>query len=949
MCRMFRTIVLTLMMGLCFSTLVSAQDTGEKTRVRVGYIDYQGFIEQTQGGEYIGYGAEYLDQIAEYENLEYEYVHGSWSELLEQLKTGELDLLCHAQYTKDRAQDYIFSKHSVGIETDVIYARMDAGFYFHDYEGLNGSRIGVLSGSYQTEVLKEYAKRQNFQYTEVSYENESDAFSALQRGQVDAVAMGSLAKRTDVKVICNFGAEPYYFITGKMHHQLMEQINQGLDEIKINDKYFEADLYSKYYGNSAWSTQVPLTREEQNYIEQSPVLRVALGADMQPMAYINQETGQLTGITPALLDKIAEKTGLQFEYVPLAGQSAQYVYDYFRQNNIALIAGVEVNEFNEHTPGLTLTDPYFTGRKVMVGREGVEVSAEGNYKIAIVGGSGTLPYVIEKEFPAYELKTYDSIEACLKAVKSGDADVMMDNQYLIEKYLTKPQYEDLTVVPGIELPENQAISTVNYLDETDERRERLSNPCLKSILNKAIGVLSKSEIDAILIQYTVVQRDELSFGDVLYKYRYTFMALGFVVLVIITAFAMILWIKQRHYQEMNRSNEHLKVAIAHANDANAAKSQFLAQMSHEIRTPMNGIIGLTAIARSELENRRQIAENLDKIEESSKVLLDIINDVLDMSAIENNKLKLSYEEFDLKEVLESIASMYHSSCKQKKIEFNMVLEHMTEEILVGDALRVKQILLNLLSNAVKFTPAGGKVSILISQEAVRENQVFFKFTISDTGCGISEDMKNRLFKPFEQESADTARKHGGSGLGLSITKSLVTLMKGAIRVESVQNQGTVFTVDLPFDLQDKLNDDEYEKSAVHKKNYDFSGHRALLAEDVEINREVAAKLLENVHVETVCAKNGKEAVDLFESSEAGTFDVILMDVNMPLMDGYEATRIIRSSAHIQAKSIPIYAMTANAFTNDIADALAAGMDGHIAKPIDTEVLFATLEKVFQQI
>lgn len=535
--------------------------------------------------------------------------------------------------------------------------------------------------------------------------------------------------------------------------------------------------------------------------------------------------------------------------------------------------------------------------------------------------------------------------------------------------------------------------------------------------------------------------------------------------------------ERRKSVELEEKNQQLVKAVQAAQTASGAKSQFLAQMSHEIRTPMNAIIGLTTIAKSEIQNPEKIKEYLTKIDNSSRLLLGIINDILDMSAIERGKLKIGKEVFNFRKQLSSIVSVFYQQAKNKQITFRVHMNGVTEETLIGDELRVNQVMMNLLSNAVKFTPSGGCIDFIVTQTSRSLDKVYMRFEVRDTGCGMSEDMMKRLFSPFEQQDASTARKHGGSGLGLSITRHLVEMMGGTIRAESVQNQGSTFIVDLPFlssneplpqndnfqDIRILVVDDEedacqycgilldrlgvrydyvtdgeaalealgeaedsgepytlcmvdwqmpsmdgleltreirsifgdesvvvivsaYDMNEIQEEGreagvsyfvekpmfqsslfnvlqrvagkgiedkdkkpgeYDFSGKHVLLAEDVELNREVAVKLLNMVGIEVSCAEDGYEAVEIYDKAPDGFFDCILMDINMPRMDGYEAVRAIRKSSKPDALTVPVFAMTANAFSEDVTAVMDAGMNGHIAKPIETEILYETLQEVFK--
>lgn len=544
-------------------------------------------------------------------------------------------------------------------------------------------------------------------------------------------------------------------------------------------------------------------------------------------------------------------------------------------------------------------------------------------------------------------------------------------------------------------------------------------------------------------------------------------------------FLVIFKMKIKNFQMMEEKNQQLMDTLIQADEASQAKSRFLARMSHEIRTPMNAIVGLTEIAKKHLTDPNRIEQYLSKIDSASHVLLNIINDVLDMSAIKNNKLKIAHEKFDMKKIINSITAIYYNQCKQKGIKLEVISACLTHEILIGDSLRVNQIILNLISNASKFTPAGGKIRFEITEKAYKKQTIFIRIIVSDTGIGMTPEMLTRLFNTFEQENANTAQQYGGSGLGLSIVKNLVELMHGSISVESKKGIGSMFTVDLPFSIPkidelsssksindlrvlvvdndcasriymtsilDRINvqydiattteqtvkmlstadkagkhydicfidckasfadsitltknirkiydkkalviilsaydiseigenmetsgadiflqkplfqstvfnmlisltDKNYIKGTFHKESYDFHGKKVLLAEDNALNTEIAIELLNSVNLNVDHAENGQIAVDKFLTAPIGTYDIILMDIQMPVMNGYQATKTIRSSSHPNAKSIPIFAMTADAFTENVAEALSAGMNGHIAKPIDTHILYRTLCNCLRQ-
>ncbi|MDD3335318.1 MAG: response regulator [Eubacteriales bacterium] len=808
------------------------------------------------------------------------------------------------------------------------------------------------------------------------------------------------------------------------------------------------------------------TPEEQAYIQSNQTIRVGLQAARPPYSVYDENTGTFTGINADILDEISATTGLSFNYIPMtAGVTS---INLLASGDYDVLCGIERDHFADNE-AIDATVAFMESAIVPVGRAGEPIDMNSALTVTFPSSFQALEDVMKEQYPNAILKLLPTNRECLDAVVAGEADVFIQNTYILGRMLQEPKYENLDILPVQIMTEHTAMAV-----------PKTENPLLLSILNKAIIGLDKAVVNSSLIEHTFATRYHMTFLDLLYKFRLEISIIAVLVLACFVLLIALAAVRRRGERVLVKKNEELSTAIRQAQQASTAKSQFLARMSHEIRTPMNAIVGMTTLAKIKVNDPQCTTEYLNKIDMSSKVLLNIINDVLDMSAIENEKLKLANSPFDFKELVNSVTTLYYSQCKAKNIDFNVVLTDVTEEVLVGDSLRVNQILLNLLSNAVKFTPAGGKVELAIAQRAIREDKVYFELKVSDTGCGMDEEMLSRLFRPFEQESAVTAQKHGGSGLGLSISKNLVEMMHGTIQVASTKEVGTTFTVNLSFgqsdhtfqqtsdkfksiralvvdddavsreyttvvlkrigidhdcavtgeqaiqmleeahdkgwgydvclvdwkmpgmdgiqvtrrirDLFDEdtviiivsaydlseiedeakaaganlfvtkplfqstifdvlmtLSGGKYKNASADVQQFDFSGKRVLLAEDNVLNMEIATELLEMTGIAVEPAVNGQEAVDKFEASTPGTYDVILMDVQMPLMDGYEATRAIRSSSHSQAHSIPIYAMTANAFIDDVNAALSSGMNGHIAKPIDTEVLYRTLKNCFREI
>ena len=389
----------------------------------------------------------------------------------------------------------------------------------------------------------------------------------------------------------------------------------------------------------------------------------------------------------------------------------------------------------------------------------------------------------------------------------------------------------------------------------------------------------------------------------------------------------------------------LRDALMNARQANEAKKEFLSHMSHELRTPLNAINGMAQIAISSMEDRHKVESCLHKISDSSQKLISLVSNILDMSKIDSNKLILNQEQFLLDHILYELSDLMCTQAEMNRLKFNLVLKKLEHNHLVGDPLRLNQIISNCISNSLKFTPAGGYIRLEAEEQGVYGNKAMFCFTITDTGKGMSEEFIERLFIPYEQEDSSITRKYGGTGLGMSITKNLVSLMSGSIQVSSKLGQGTVITILIPFEIYEDASAYPKKLSVPKQREYDFTGCNALVAEDNEVNKEIINEFLKYARIRVDSAECGREAYDKFITSAPGYYKMIFMDIQMPDQTGYETAAQIRASQHPDAKEICIIAMSADAYPEDVTKSLEGGMNYHIAKPLDMEQLYQLIDQI----
>ncbi len=664
-----------------------------------------------------------------------------------------------------------------------------------------------------------------------------------------------------------------------------------------------------------------LSELEKSCVAAHPTLKIGYVQDRVPVSFTRD--GDMAGIARYIFDSISQRCGIAFEYVPLP--AGQVTYEYLLGQGLDLVSSVEYNEENLTANGILISQPYLSCRKVVVAKEGLEFSSAASFTVAVSTGSQTLHKVMGKMFPNFTLEDYESITDCLDAVREGEADLTIQNQYVAEHWIVKPIYEDLQVIPVPGLEDEQCFSAVvAFGDYSGPSQE--DGRVLIGILNKAIAAMTEDETGTYIIRGVMENQYEFTARDFLYQYKYTVMLLGAALAVILVL--MLLLTRQRIRYAEDRANAR-------------ARAQFLSTMSHEIRTPLNGLIGLNYLMAQKLDDRETLNKYLDESTVTAKYLLSLVNDILDMSELQDRRVELSEKPVDLELLMNTVDSVVRGGMEEKGIRYAADIR-ISSPYILGDEARIQQVLLNLLDNARKFTPGGGNVTLTLRQEPAGDGAVRNIATVADTGCGMSEEFQKRIFDVFSQDLGTVSKGNQGTGLGLAISRSLVKLMGGELDFSSRAGEGTTFT----FSFTSRLSGTRPAGNAGEPHGEGGAPARTgkiLVAEDNELNGEILLELLAGEGFEADLAENGKIALDTFAASAPGTYGTVLMDLLMPEMDGFETAMAIRALPRPDAGTVRIYACTANAFPEDRERALAAGMDDFLTKPIDVTELMRRLE------
>lgn len=903
--------LIVLIFTASFLPAVSARAEEEREVLKVAFPEAQGINEIYEDGTYGGIVYDWLTEIAKYTGWEYEFIGSDADSIMSGMMEGEYDLMGGMFYQDSFEEYFNYPKYIMGSNYSLlIYRKNDKDIRNYDYNTLNGKRIGVyVRAESKIKRLEKFLDFNNIKCELVYYDNVEAYENCLDDPQVDIMLGSDVYMSDEYNVAGGFASDPYYLVSSKARPELCEELNEAMEAIYSANANFANELYDKYFPDK-YINSVNYTKEEIAFIEKCGIIRVAAVENIYPFSY--EQEGSVTGIVNTSLDTIADKTGLKFEYV--------YARNYQEALNLVIEGKADIfsnfmdSELTAESLGLVRTANYAVMDSVILRNKNNFDTEKGFIMAAPMGRS------LKTWYENDTIRYYKNYKEGLNAVNKGEADYIRMPASVAEGMLAGDYYANVVLVGDTNFREEISLAMSAPVDVT-----------LYSILSKAINNFSVEEQMRILNQNSVNVKNNATLKALVY----TNPVLAVVICVGIILFFSVVIILINAYRMRAKV---MRVRLEKAEEMSKAKSDFLSRMSHEIRTPMNAIIGLTNLTLMSENTPPAVTKNLNQIDASAKFLLSLLNDILDMSKIDNDKMKLMSSPFDLNSVVDRMKSMFAAQAKSKGIQlvFSCNIEN---SIYTGDEMRLQQILTNLLSNACKFTDVGGRIEFMIEQQGWEEEKAKLYFAVKDSGIGIDEKDVKRIFNVFEQ-ARGSGRGITGTGLGLAISSSLVQAMGGELQVESRPDYGSVFHFTICLPVYNGMLPESIK--GKHENLHSLEGISILLAEDNDINAEIAAELLKFQKMSVQRADNGQKALELFAGSPPGTFDIILMDINMPVKDGLTAAAEIRRLPREDAAKIPILAMTANTFQEDRDKAYDSGMNGFLPKPFDVDQLYEIL-------
>ena len=911
----------------------AAEETAPVKVVRVGSFE-DTFNYVNEKGARKGYGYELLQTLSGYTGWQFEYVTCDWSDCFEKLKNGEIDIMGGISYTEDRAEEMLFSDEPMGEEKYYLYADLSrADISASDFKTLNGKKIGVLMGTEPEVMLTEWEEKYGLKTEHVNISNNEDVKQKLANHEIDCFVSleESFWAERGISTITRVGESGIYYAINKNRPDLKEELDSAMRAVEDEAPFYTADLYKRYF--SMDYTPI-LTGEEKAWLTEHGAIRMGFLTSDSGVSTFDPATGKLTGAITDYIQFAADCLGnqeLEFQLVGYDSKEAEL--DALRSGEIDMIFHFDQNPNLAEEYHFARTNTTWITNLMAVTNK--QYFNENNVnRIAVPQNKLSLKKYLAFYYPQWEIVDCDTQEDAAKLVKDGQADCFVTGISSENKYSKKYSFYSVPLVNPV-----KSCFAVNS-----------GNRSLLSILNKTIKAMPVNMLAGALAMYKSSAR-KVTLSDFIKDNFFMALLVSSIAVAAILLTILKLLRKARKAEAAARKaandtqklNAKLQVAVENAESANHAKSTFLFNMSHDIRTPMNAIIGYADLASRHLDDPAKLKNYMENIQVCGQNLLMLLNNVLDLARIENDKTEMEYSVSDVEKDFRNCVAMFRNQAGSKG-QTLMVTTQLQYPYIYADIPHLTEICTNLVSNAVKYTGAGGTIRCNVTQKpGEKEGWCDTVVTVADNGIGMSQEFQKHIFEPFERERTSTVSKVEGSGIGMGIVKKLVGLMGGTVAMESRIGVGSKFTVTIPCRIASE--DETQAKRETNPSDQKcLCGTRILLTEDNDLNAEIAVELLQEEGCTVDRAKDGVECVDMLEKAANGTYQLILMDIQMPVMNGYDAARKIRGLDDPQKANIPIIAMTANAFTEDRQVALDAGMNDHIAKPINMNVLVPTLRK-----
>lgn len=925
---------------LCLLLLLSvalpvkaAAETAPAKVVRVGSFE-DTFNYVNEKGIRKGYGYELLQTLSGYTGWQLEYVTCDWSDCFEKLKNGEIDIMGDISYTEDRAEEMLFSDEPMGEEKYYLYADLSrADISASDFKTLNGKKIGVLMGTEPEVMLTEWEEKYDLKTQHVNISNNEDVKQKLANHEIDCFVSleESFWAELGISTMTRVGKSDIYYAINKDRADIKEELDNAMRALEDADPFYTADLYKRYF--SLDYTPI-LTGEEKAWLKEHGAIRMGFLTGDSGVSTYDPATGEITGTITDYIQFARDCLGNQelvFQMVGYDSQKAEL--DALKSGEIDMVFHFDQSPNLAEDYRVACTNTTWTSNMMAVTNKQHFNENQAN-RVAVPQNKISLKRYIAVYYPQWEIVDCAAQEDAARLVKDGQADCFVTGVSSQENYSKK---YDFYSVP---LP-NPAKScfAVNS-----------GNRHLLSILNKTIKAMPTNMLTGSLAMYKSSSR-KVTLSEFIRDNFFMVLLVSSIFVAVILLAILKLLRKARKAEAAARKaandtqelNAKLQIAAENAESANRAKSTFLFNMSHDIRTPMNAIIGYADLASRHSDDPAKLKKYMENIQVCGQNLLMLLNNVLDLARIENDKTEMEYSVSDVDKDFRNCIAMFRNQADSKGQTLTVTTQ-LPYPYIYADIPHLTEVCTNLVSNAVKYTGAGGTIRCGITQKpGEKEGWCDTVVTVADNGIGMSQEFQKHIFEPFERERTSTVSKVEGSGIGMGIVKKLVGLMGGTVEVESKIGVGSTFTVTIPCRIASE--DEIQAKREINPSDQKcLCGTRILLTEDNDLNAEIATELLQEEGCTVDRAKDGVECVDMLEKAANGTYQLILMDVQMPVMNGYDATKKIRRMDDPQKANIPIVAMTANAFSEDKQVALDAGMNDHIAKPINMSVLVPTLRK-----